>query len=254
MQKQDPARRRTAFVTGASFGIGAAVAIALARDGFDVAVSARRLENLAEVLPKLDSAGGRVLPVALDLRSLESIGCATDQVFEAFGSLDLLVNNAGQSLRKPATEVTPEEWNAVMATNVTGTFFVCQKMGRHLIEKRRPGCIINMASTLGIIGLAEVSVYGISKAAIIQMSKMLAVEWAPFGIRVNAVAPGAVETRTRLASLSDPERRKSKLAQVPLHRFGAAEEMAGAVRYLASREAAYITGHTLLVDGGLTIC
>jgi NAD(P)-dependent dehydrogenase (short-subunit alcohol dehydrogenase family) len=253
MQQHDLGRRRTALVTGASYGIGAAVAVALARDDFDVAVSATRIENLAEVLPELRAAGGRVLPVALDLRSLASIERATDAVLDAFGSVDLLVNNAGVQLRKPATSVTPEEWDTVMQTNVTGTFFLCQKIGRDLIEKRRPGCIINMASTLGIIGFAGVSAYGISKAAIIQMSKMLAVEWAEFGIRVNAVAPGAVETRTRIASLSDPKRRELKLSQVPLRRFGAAEEVAGAVRYLASPQAAYITGHTLLLDGGLTI-
>jgi NAD(P)-dependent dehydrogenase (short-subunit alcohol dehydrogenase family) len=208
MHQQDPARR-TVFVTGASFGIGAAVVLEFARDGFDVAVSARHLDNLAEVLPRLDgAAGGRVLPVALDLRSFESIERATGTVIEAFGSLDLLVNNAGTRLRKPAIDVAPQEWNAAIETNLTGTFFVCQKIGRDLIEKRRGGCIINVASTLGIIGAAGASVYGISKAAIIQMSKMLAVEWAQFGIRVNAVAPGAVETRSRAASLSDPKWRR----------------------------------------------
>ncbi|MBI4191359.1 MAG: glucose 1-dehydrogenase [Betaproteobacteria bacterium] len=252
MQEQNPTGKRAAFVTGASYGIGAATALALARDGFDVAVSATRVENLSDVVAKLEAVGARVVPVALNLRSLPSMEQATNAVIKALGCLDVLVNNAGIPLRKPALEVTPEQWDAVIQTNVTGTFFMSQKMGRYLIGSGRPGCIINMASTHGVVGLAERSVYGISKAAIIHMTKMLAIEWAEHGVRVNAVAPGTVETPSRAASLADPKTREVMLNRVPLHRFATAEEVAGAVRYLVSPEAAYVTGQTLLVDGGLT--
>ncbi len=246
--------RRTAFVTGASYGIGAAIALNLAQDGFDVAVSATRLENLTEVVAKLEAAGARAVPLVLNLRSVTSIGQATDAAIKAFGQLDVLVNNAGVPLHRAAIDVTLEEWNAVMQTNVTGAFFACQRAGRHFIDNGSPGCIVNLASTFGVVGYAGVSVYGISKAAIINMTKMLAVEWAEHGIRVNAVAPGTVETPSRTTTLANPDTRQGILNRVPLHRFGTAEEMAAAVRYLVSPAAAYITGQTLLLDGGLTAC
>jgi NAD(P)-dependent dehydrogenase (short-subunit alcohol dehydrogenase family) len=252
MGEQSPARRRTAFVTGASYGIGAATALALVRDGFDVAVSATRTANLSDIVVKLEAAGARVVTIVLNLRSLPGIEQAADMVIKALGQVDVLVNNAGITLRKAALEVTPEEWEAVIQTNMTGTFFMSQKIGRHLIGSGRPGCIVNLASTHGVVGAAQRSVYGISKAAIIHMTKMLAIEWAEHGIRVNAIAPGRVETRSRAGTLTDPKAREARLNKVPLHRFGTAEEMADAVRYLVSPQAAYITGHTLLLDGGLT--
>jgi NAD(P)-dependent dehydrogenase (short-subunit alcohol dehydrogenase family) len=252
MQNQSPAGKRTAFVTGASYGIGAATALALARDGFDVAVAATRVENLADVVAKLTSMGTRVVPVALNLGSHSSIEQAMATVIDAFGRVDVLVNNAGISNRKAAVDITPEEWEAVMQTNVTGTFFMCQQMGRHLVGGGRPGSIVNMASTHGVVGLAGRLIYGTSKAAIIHMTKMLAIEWAQHGIRVNAIAPGTVETPSRAVFLADPKTRETMLNRVPLHRFGTAEEVAAAVRYLVSPEAAYITGHTLMMDGGLT--
>ena len=250
---QEPKRRRTAFVTGASYGIGAATALALARDGYDVAVSATRIENLRDVMSKLEAARTRAVPVALDLRSHSDIEQAMAVVIDAFSSLDVLVNNAAIPYSKPALEVTLEEWDRVIQTNLTGPYFMCQKMGRHLIGGGRQGCIINMASTHGVVGLARRSVYGIAKAAVIHMTKMLAIEWAEHGIRVNAVAPGTVETPSRAAALTDPNVRKERLNRVPLHRFATVEEVAGAVRYLVSHDAAYVTGQTLLLDGGLTV-
>jgi NAD(P)-dependent dehydrogenase (short-subunit alcohol dehydrogenase family) len=252
MQNQSPADKRTAFVTGASYGIGAATALALARDGFDVAVSATRVENLADVVAKLTSMGTRVVPVAFNLGTHSGIEQAMTTVTGAFGRLDVLVNNAGISNRKAAVDITPEEWDRVMQTNLTGTFFMCQQMGRHLVAGGRPGSIVNMASTHGVVGMAQRLIYGTSKAAIIHMTKMLAIEWAQHGIRVNAIAPGTVETASRAAFLSDPKTRETMLNRVPLHRFATAEEVAAAVCYLASPEASYITGHTLMMDGGLT--
>jgi len=251
MQKQSTGKR-TAFVTGASYGIGAATALALARNGFDVAVAATRVENLSNVVAQLEATGARVVPVALDLRANSSIDQTMAAVTGAFGNLDVLVNNAGVTLRKAATEVTPEEWDAVMQPNLTGTFFMCRQMGRHLIGAGRPGCIINMASTHGVIGFAERVAYGVSKAAVMHMTKMLAIEWAQHGIRVNSIAPGTVDTPSRAAFLADPKTREMMLNRVPLHRLATADEVAAAVCYLASPEAAYITGHTLIMDGGLT--
>lgn len=253
MPQQKSDGKGVAFVTGASTGIGAAIALRLARDGFDVAVSARRVENLADTMAVLGPTGARVVPVALDVRSLPGIEQAMAGVLGAFGQLDVLVNNAGITLRKLAVDVTAAEWGAVIGTNVTGTFFMCQQMGRHLIGSGRPGCIINLGSTHGMLGFAERSTYGISKAAIIHLTRMLAIEWAPHGIRVNAIAPGTVETPSRAAFFAaDPGRREQMLERVPLRRFATVEEVAGAVCYLASPEAEYITGQTLILDGGLT--
>ena len=244
---------RTAFVTGASQGIGAEIALGLARDGFDVAVTATRIENLAPVVAQFAAMGARVAPVALDLRSQSSIEQAVAGAIKALGRLDVLVNNAGVTLRRAAMEVTPDEWQAVIQTNVTGTFFLSREMGRHLIGSRRPGCIISVASTHGVVGFAQRSVYGISKAAIIQMTRMLAIEWAEHGIRVNAIAPGTVETPSRAAFFAnDTVARDTMLNRIPLRRFATAGEVAGAVCYLASPQAAYVTGQTLLLDGGLT--
>jgi 2-deoxy-D-gluconate 3-dehydrogenase len=244
--------RRTAFVTGASQGIGAAVALALARDGFDVAVSSTRAEKLAQVVSEIEAAGSRAVRVPLDVRSQESIDKAMARVVSACGHLDVLVNNAGVPLKKPALDVTPADWQEVIDVHLKGTFFMSQQMGRHLVKAGRPGCIVSIASTHGLVALASRSAYGIAKAAVMQMTRMLAIEWAEWGIRVNAVAPGRVDTPTREWSLGEPGYRESALARIPLRRFGTSEEVAGAVRYLVSPAAEYITGQTLVLDGGLT--
>jgi 2-deoxy-D-gluconate 3-dehydrogenase len=244
--------RRTAFVTGASQGIGAAIALALARDGFDVAVSSTRPEKLAAVVSGIEAAGARAVRVALDVRSPELIDKAMAQVVSACGHLDVLVNNAGVPLKKPALDVTSKDWREVIDVNLKGTFFMSQQMGRHLVKVGKPGCIVSVASTHGLVALASRSAYGIAKAAVMQMTRMLAIEWAEHGIRVNAVAPGRVDTPTRAWSAGEPGYRESALARIPLRRFGASEEVAGAVSYLVSPAAAYITGQTLVLDGGLT--
>jgi NAD(P)-dependent dehydrogenase (short-subunit alcohol dehydrogenase family) len=244
--------RRTAFVTGAAQGIGAAIAIALARDRFDVAVSSRETKKLAEVVRQIEKHGGRAAQVALDLRSQQSIEKAMVEVVRNFGQLEVLVNNAGLALKKPAVEVTAADWNALIETNLTGTFFLTQQIGKHLIATKKHGCIISIASTHAVVGMAQRSVYGISKAAILQMTRALAIEWAEHGIRVNAVAPGRVETPSRAGSFADPSYLESALSRIPTGRLGKAEEIAAAVTYLASPLAEYITGQTLFLDGGLT--
>jgi NAD(P)-dependent dehydrogenase (short-subunit alcohol dehydrogenase family) len=244
--------RKAAFVTGASYGVGAATALALARDGFDIALSATRTENLAGTLGELARLGVRTLPLALDLRSAPSIEQAMARIVEAFGGLDVLVNNAGANLRKLAVEVTAAEWREVMEVNVTGTFLLTQQVGRHLMDNARHGAIVSIASTHGLIGAPERSTYGISKGAIIQMTRMLAIEWAPHGIRVNAIAPGRLDTASPSRAGADPKYMEAMLARIPLHRLATADEVAGAVAYLAGPQAQSITGQVLVLDGGLT--
>ncbi len=240
-------------MTGASQGLGAAIAVALARDGFDVAVSSRRVERLADTLDKIAAAGARSAPVELDLRDPSSIDQAMAQALGAFGRVDVLVNNAAVTLRRAALDVTPQEWDELMAVNLKGTFLMTQRMGRHLIETRQRGSIVSLASTHGMVGYAQRSTYGISKAGIIQMTRMLAIEWAEHGIRVNAIAPGTIDTPSRAAFFaSDPKARQAMTGRVPLRRFGTQEEVAGMACYLASPEAGYITGQTMVLDGGLT--
>jgi len=241
------------LVTGASQGLGAEIAVALARDGCDVAVSSRRVEHLADTLERIAAAGGRGVPVELELRSQESIERAMAQAVAGLGRVDALVNNAAVTLRRPALEVTREEWDELMAVNLKGSFFVTQQMGRHLVATRRAGCIVSLASTHGLVGYAERSTYGIAKAGIIQMTRMLAIEWAEHGIRVNAVAPGTVDTPSRAEYFaSHPEAKQAMIDRVPFRRFATPAEVAGLVCYLASPQAAYITGQTVVMDGGLT--
>jgi NAD(P)-dependent dehydrogenase (short-subunit alcohol dehydrogenase family) len=247
------ARRPAAFVTGASQGIGAAVARALAGAGYDLAVSGVRTETLAGTVAAIEAAGARAVPIALDLRSQSAIERAMAHAVDALGGLDLLVNNAGITLRKSALEVTREEWDALLDTNLTGTFFMSREMGRHLVATKRPGCIVSLASTHGLVAYPQRSTYGITKAGIVHMTRMLAVEWAPHGIRVNAVAPGTVKTPSRAEFFrNDPAAHEALIARVPLKSLATPEDVGAAVCYLASPQAAYITGQTLVLDGGLT--
>jgi len=243
---------RTALVTGTSTGLGRAIALALAREGYDLAVTDLDIAWLNDLLAHPDVAGRKVVPVALDLRVERSIRDAYANAREALGPIDLLVNNAGRALMKAVTEVTWAEWDDVIDINLKGAYFLSQEFARDCLKDSHPGAIVSLASTHGMTGLENRSVYGISKGGIIQMTRMLAIEWARHGIRVNAVAPTTVMTPSRQQLLSDPARREAALARIPSGRFATEEEIAAAVIYLASPAAASITGHTLPVDGGLT--
>jgi NAD(P)-dependent dehydrogenase (short-subunit alcohol dehydrogenase family) len=246
--------RRVALVTGATYGVGAATALALARDGFALALTATKSQNLDAVLADIASAGGRAFGIELDLRHQESIENAVVRAVGKLGQIDVLVNNAGANLRRKAVDVTREEWDGLMSINLTGTFFLTQQVGRHLITRGAGGRIITVSSAQALVGAVERSAYGISKAALIQMTRMLAIEWADHGIRVNAVAPGRLDTASpsRAGTGSDKSYMDAMLKRIPLHRLATAEEVAGAVAFLAGPLAASITGQTIVVDGGLT--
>jgi NAD(P)-dependent dehydrogenase (short-subunit alcohol dehydrogenase family) len=237
-----------ALVTGAARGLGAAIALGLAREGFDLAVTSRDADRLAGTLAALGPTGSRVIPLALDVRSVPSVERAMAGAIEAFGGPD-----AGITARTPALEVTLEEWNEILRVNVTGALLMSQQVARHLVASQRGGCIINIASTHGLIGFAQRLSYGTSKGALIQMTRMLAIEWAAHGIRVNSIAPGTVETPSRAEFFAaNPVTREAMIRRVPVGRFAVPEEVSAMVRYLASPAAAYVTGQTLILDGGLT--
>ena len=244
--------QRTALVTCASTGIGRAIALGLGRAGYDLAVTDIDPTWLDAVVRHPDLRDRKVIPIALELRAELSIAQAMTQAAQAFGSIDVLVNNAGRPLHKPATDVSWSEWDDVIAINLKGSFFLGAAYARHCLEHGRGGAVVNIASTHGVTGFAGRSVYGISKGGLLQMTRMLAIEWAEHGIRVNAVAPATVLTPSREQMLSEPDARARMLGRIPLGRFPTAEEIAAAVCYLASAQAAAITDQTIVVDGGLT--
>jgi NAD(P)-dependent dehydrogenase (short-subunit alcohol dehydrogenase family) len=243
---------RRALITGTSAGLGRAIAVALAGEGYDLALTELDTAMLKDTLAQPALANRKVVPIALDLRSQDSIKACFERAVAGLGEIDLLVNNAGRALVRPSVDVTDAEWDDVIDTNLKGAFFLSQLFGRRCIEKQRPGAIVSMASTHGMIGIPERLVYGVSKAGLIQMTRMLAIEWADKNIRVNAIAPTTVLTESRQKMLSDPKVRADMLSRIPTGRFATPEEIAAAVVYLASPGAASVTGHTLMVDGGLT--
>jgi len=246
-------KHRTAIVTGASYGIGQATAIALAKDGYDVAITDLSIETLQTTKMMIESEGVKVICIALDIRHQDQIDQALTRIKNELGSHYLLVNNAGvPSLRKLAIEITKQEWEDLIAVNLTGTFFMTTSFGKKLIDQGEGGCIVHIGSTHGQVGFKGASAYGIAKAGVGHLAKMLSIEWAQYNIRVNTVAPGSTMTESRAPSFSDPMRKEELLSRIPLHRFGLPEEIASAVKYLASQEASYITGQTLMLDGGLT--
>jgi NAD(P)-dependent dehydrogenase (short-subunit alcohol dehydrogenase family) len=248
------AARRMALVTGATYGVGAATALALAHDGFDLAITATKRENLAATMQALAGTAARVVPVALDLRDEPSLAARMADIVAALGGLDLLVNNAGANLRKDAVDVTAAEWDALMDVNLRGTYFLTKEVARAMIAAGRGGCVVNIASTYALVGAPERSVYGISKAALVGMTRMLAVEWAAHNIRVNAIAPGRLVTPSpsRAGKGADPAYMEAMLKRIPLRRQASVEEVAATVAYLASDAAASMTGQLLVLDGGLT--
>ena len=243
---------KTALVTGATEGIGQATAWALADAGHDVIVTDLATASLAETIDGIAARGRRALSLPLDLREEGSITALLEAGDQAFGPIGVLVNNAGCTLGKAVVDVTWSEWDQVMDVNLKGGYFLSARMAARCMAEGRPGVIISVASTHGLVGIADRSVYSISKGGIVQMTRALAIEWAKAGIRVNAVAPGTVLTPSRARMLAEPARRQRMLDRIPIGRFPSVEEVAAAIAYLASPAAASVTGQILPVDGGLT--
>lgn len=239
---------KTAFITGASRGIGRACAIALARAGVRVALAARDMVKLEETAAEVRKLGAEAHVVAIDMASQDSIKEAIACTARDFGRIDILVNNAGITRDGLALRMKPEDWDAVIRTNLTGAFFACQQVLQGMM-KERWGRIINISSIVGESGNPGQANYAASKAGLIGLTKSLAQEIASRNITVNAVAPGFIETD--MTAVLSEEQKANMLAQIPLKRFGQPEEIAAAVRFLASEEAGYITGHVLSVNGGM---
>ncbi|HWE51066.1 MAG TPA: 3-oxoacyl-[acyl-carrier-protein] reductase [Bryobacteraceae bacterium] len=239
---------RTAFVTGASRGIGRACALALSAAGARVVVASRQLEKLAEVADEIRGAGGEAFVACIDLSSQESIKEAFAKASKEFGRIDILVNNAGMTRDGLVLRMKRDDWDSVLQTNLSGAFFAIQQVLPAMVRERW-GRIVNISSVVGEAGNAGQVNYAASKAGLIGMTKALAQEVASRNITVNAVAPGFIET-DMTAKLNDETKAKA-LESVPLKRMGKAEDIAAAVRFLCSDEANYITGHVLDVNGGM---
>ncbi|HEV2639087.1 MAG TPA: glucose 1-dehydrogenase [Actinocrinis sp.] len=244
---------RTALVTGAARGLGRAIALALAAAGADVALGLRDEASGAQPAGQIEALGRRALPLQMDVTDLAQIEAATARADEHFGGIDILVNNAGIAIGNPAEDVDPADFDQVMSLNVRGTFFTSQAVGRRMIARGAGGRIVNLASQAGLVALPTESVYCMTKAAIIHLTKCLAVEWGQHGITVNAVAPTFIDTPGTEPALADPAFRADVVERIAaLHRIGQPDEVASAVVYLASPAASLVTGHNLVVDGGWT--
>jgi NAD(P)-dependent dehydrogenase (short-subunit alcohol dehydrogenase family) len=243
---------KTALVTASARGLGRAIALALAHAGADVALGLRDVNAHGGLPGEVEALGRRALPLQMDMTSRDQIFRAVEATAAHFGRIDILVNNAGIAPPNLAEDVTEEDYDLTMAINLKGTFLASQAAGRLMIGQRG-GCIINVSSQAGLVALPTESIYCATKAAIIHLTKCLAVEWGKHGINVNAVAPTFIETPGTDECLSDPAFRADVVERIAaLHRIGQPMDVAGAVVFLASPAAALITGHTLVIDGGWT--
>jgi NAD(P)-dependent dehydrogenase (short-subunit alcohol dehydrogenase family) len=245
-----------AIVTGSGSGLGQAAAIALAAEGATIAVTELpdRIDRAEATVEEITAAGGSAFAIELDVRSLDSIAACVSSVVESHGRIDVLVNNAGVNIRKRAFDVSESDWDTVLDVNLKGLFFMAQAVGRQMRDQSpNGGSIINISSIMGLVGYWDRVAYCSSKAAIINMGRVLAVEWGEHNIRVNAVAPTFVETPlTRPLFESQPEFTADVHARTLVNGLPKPDEIAGAVVYLASAQARSVTGQVLTVDGGWT--
>lgn len=243
---------KVALVTGASRGLGLQFAHVLADAGADVAITSRTLDSLESVAQELRAKGRRVAAVELNLRDQASIERAVADVLTQLGQIDILVNNAGCNIRKRATDVSWDDWNTVLETNLRGTFFVAQAVARHMIS-RRSGRIVNIGSVTAVAGYAGLGPYGASRGGVKQLTMSLAHDWGEYGITVNCLAPGWFKTQQNRVMYDDARWVEYLCERIPLGRPGAAGDLDGPLLLLASDAGRYITGQTLLVDGGISV-
>jgi NAD(P)-dependent dehydrogenase (short-subunit alcohol dehydrogenase family) len=242
---------QVAIITGAARGLGRALAVGMAAAGAKVALA--DILNLSQTLAQIEGVGGEAIAVPTDVRDRSQVARLVAEARGKFGTVDILVNNAGINLIRPTLETSEEEWDLVLEVNLKGVFLCCQAAGRVMLGQGH-GAIVNIGSINSEYVFPNSAAYNISKAGVLQLTKTLAYEWGPHGIRVNAVCPGFMET----PMLAEIQRGKEELAEsrrsrIPLRRFAAPEDVVGAVIFLASPAAAYVTGHALYVDGGWTL-
>jgi len=242
---------RTALVTGCSRGLGQVFARALAEAGADLVVTARGAETLKPFQAEMEDLGRSCAILPCDVRSKDSINTMVESAFAITPKIDILVNNAGCNVRKPALEVTWEDWNLILDTNLRGTFFVSQAVARHMIAAEY-GRIVNIGSLTSVTGSAGLGPYGASRGGVRQLTMSLADDWGRFGITVNCLAPGWFKTAQNAVMYEDAEWLDYLCDRIPLKRPGKPSDLRGAVVFLASEASAYITGQTLLIDGGMS--
>lgn len=242
---------KVAIVTGTSRGLGQYLARALARAGADLVITSRDRDSLGDFRREIEGLGRRVLPLSLDVRNYESIQKVVEGTIAHFGKIDILVNNAGCNVRKAALDVTWEDWNLVLDTNLRGTFFVAQAVARRMVE-RKYGRMINIGSVTSVAGYAGLGPYGASRGGVKQLTMSLADDWGPHGITVNCLAPGWFKTAQNAVMYENQEWVEYLKDRIPLKRPGQPHDLDGAIVFLASDASAYVTGQTLLVDGGIS--
>jgi 2-deoxy-D-gluconate 3-dehydrogenase len=245
---------KIALVTGTGSGLGRAMAIGLAQAGADVALTELpdRLKNAEETAREVENAGRKALVVPLDVTNLPGIREMAEAVVARFGRIDILVNNAGVNVPKLAVDVTEEDWDRVLDVDLKGVFFTAQAVAKRAMIPQGSGKIVNISSQMGVVGYTYRAAYCAAKAGVINLTRVLAFEWAKHQITVNAVAPTFVETPLTKPMFEDKAFKDDVLSRIPLGRLGKPEDIVGSVVYLSSASADMVTGHTLLVDGGWT--
>ena len=243
---------RTALITGGSKGLGRAIADALAGAGTDVCLVSRHADQAEAAAAAIRAATGRRgVAIAADVSDSAQVNRMVERAIGELGHLDILVNNAGMNIRNPVVDYSDEDWHKVLNTNLSSAFYCCRTIGPHLIE-RGWGRVVNLASIMALTSLPGRAAYTASKAGLIGLTKTLALEWAPHGVTVNAICPGPFATEMNLPLLENPEVREQFTSRIPLGRWGNVEEVGAAALYLCSEPAAFVTGHTLYIDGGWT--
>jgi NAD(P)-dependent dehydrogenase (short-subunit alcohol dehydrogenase family) len=244
---------KVALVTGAGRGIGHAVATALAHDGWDIAALGRSASSLAGTIDAVEDIGVRGIAIPADVRRPVDVIAAVDRIEDTFGPIHALVNNAGVQRLASALTVSEADWDDVLDTNLKGSFFCAQAVGRYMTE-RGSGSIVNVASAAGVIAVADRAAYGASKAGLAMVTKVLALEWAARGVRVNAIAPTFVDTELGRQTLDQPGMHDQVVGRIPMGRLATLDDLTAAVRFFLDVDASsFVTGQLLAIDGGLTL-